>query len=1079
MSTDPSEFERYHEQLMAEAPDGYEPWYFRVESGAKNPDTKYGSWKDDSSKLSFDEAMQWLRNGGNVGVAGTADDRLVNVDIDDDEKTAVSDLKPTLLAKSRSREGYHAFYFSADDEDIPNIPTDNAGEVRTSWQYVLAPGSYVETDPDEVPESERDNAGYYTVEKERTPATLAFDELPEVFIETHERNEKERQETDDTHDYTPPENTGNTSALFDISARDVVRNEGGDSDPSERWSSLFHDSDTSSNMALSDQGKLQCFRHNVTHNGLQALVVFSRYISNGNTACERVGTPHSNSGGAPSCMKGDDGAIWHAWKYAKENGYTPDDDPVPYRALCHIASEMGIASDEEIPDRGEYDPDNGARLPAYAYNSALAAIENKHGLDTGRSAVGGGGAPTISPDTDTDEVDSIPKPNPSEFECQNGCYGYTEEVKNAAREVTNEKWVNGTTFEIETRSFIVEDDGATVTVELTIHPSSNAETPYEVTVPIDVFTEPRTFRQEVATGRTTTFDLGTQFLNKIRRFVGGQDAPVRVPTRHIGLHGTEFVTPDGVLTADGWASDPDTVLIDNDTTVPQKWQLSTEDGVEYDTDDVADILEALPQTRSPDRFLPVLGWFYAAPVRPLIMQWTGEFNVLNITGDTGAGKTATVGVLWELFGMDGEPLSADGTAFTRLTAFSSSNAVPVWFDEFKPAEMTEYQQDTFMSMLRKSTRGGTEPKGNADQTEDQWHLRAPTVVSGEQLISGPAEERRSIQTVFTSAVTDEDTDEYRQFARLSGGDYVDSDGNTVYCDGYDLADHARAYYTWLLGEIEDDDTLKRQWNRAGEQVTDLLADNSMNVHPTVKQGYQTVLFGCWLYRGFCEHIGADARAAGVTDDQVTDAIVAVADTGTGHEHVSHLDRLLGVASRAAAADYLEEGEHYKVVDPRDRGGEELRLKLPTAFDEIRRYAREYDVADGDLLDSASDYRTRIQDDEDSDDSVVVASSVKTYELNRTCAFSIPVASERIEDFERALWTGDEYDPSTGEGTNLTPKQAVESVVMQNGNGGMERPIILAELFSQHDIDPETGQNAIDTAVSEGRVVDRDNTITAE
>ena len=608
-----------------------------------------------------------------------------------------------------------------------------------------------------------------------------------------------------------------------------------------------------------------------------------------------------------------------------------------------------------------------------------------------------------------DEADGLPQP--AGFECWNGCYGYTEQTEEG------EEFTAATNFELEVRSFLIEDDGATVTVELTVHPASDAEAPYDVTVPIDVFTEPRKFRQEVATGRTTTYEMGTKFLNKIRRFVGGQDAPIRTPTRHMGLHDNEWVTPDGVLTADGWSEDPEYTLVDNDTTIPQKWALSPDDGIEYDREAVIDMLERLPKTRERDRFLPVLGWFYAVPLRPLIMEWTGEFNLLNITGDTGAGKTATVETLWEMFGMGGDPLGVDGTSFTRLTAFSSSNAVPVWFDEFKPAEMPEKRKNMFMSLLRKSTRGGTEPRGNADQTENQWNIRAPTVVSGEQLVSGPAEERRSIQTVFSRAVTDPKTDYYRHYARLTGDDYVDDNGETVYCEEHDLADHARAYYSWVLGEIEDEEGVKREWQRAGERVTDLVLAEEMDVHPTVKQGFRTILFGCRLYRKFCDAMGADADMAGVTDETALDAIRATADTGSGHEHVSHLDRFLGMAARASAADYLELGDHYKLVVPQDgtEEDEELRLKLSTAFDAVRRYAQDYDLQDGDLLDAASDYRIRIQDAEDDESSVVRSSSVETWGLNKTSAFSVETATDRIETFERSMWVPEpDIDENDGE-----------------------------------------------------------------
>jgi len=79
----PGEFRRFHELLTAEAPDGYTPWYFRCRSGSKAPQTTYGSWKDEGARLNVDEAVQWMERGGNVGIAGTEHDALVNVDIDD------------------------------------------------------------------------------------------------------------------------------------------------------------------------------------------------------------------------------------------------------------------------------------------------------------------------------------------------------------------------------------------------------------------------------------------------------------------------------------------------------------------------------------------------------------------------------------------------------------------------------------------------------------------------------------------------------------------------------------------------------------------------------------------------------------------------------------------------------------------------------------------------------------------------------------------------------------------------------------------------------------------------------------
>lgn len=423
---DPEQLIRFVKLLKQNAPEDYEPWFFRVEAGGKAPDTSYGSWKDEDARLSGFEAVKWMREGGNVGIAGTPNDRLVNVDIDDEDETTPDDMKPTLMARSRSRTGIHGWYFESEPGEIPNIPTDDAGEIRANWQYVVTPGSYVETDPDEVPEEHREMAGYYTIEREEPAAGIDFEELPEVFREKHQKEEQATAEPDLEEDTPEPVRSDTGSALFRIEASDVVQKERGSVDTGERWSSLFHGSDTGANMSLSDEGLLQCWRHEVAHNGLQALTVLSGYHG----TCEQVGTPHRHSGAGPSVINQGDQHIWEAWKYAKESGYIPNDDPVPYRALLHIARSHELCPVSEIPK--EYDPENGERLPASAYDPALSIIENHYDLPHGRkktteisdgkkadvvsssseaAAKADGGTTTATP-TDDDTGPSVPERPP-------------------------------------------------------------------------------------------------------------------------------------------------------------------------------------------------------------------------------------------------------------------------------------------------------------------------------------------------------------------------------------------------------------------------------------------------------------------------------------------------------------------------------------------------------------------------------------------------------------------------------------------------------------------------------------------
>jgi len=95
----------------------------------------------------------------------------------------------------------------------------------------------------------------------------------------------------------------------------------------------------------------------------------------------------TDGGRRPSDVAGelDDGEIWVAWKQAHADSLLPDGDPVPYRALLHIARKHDLAPDDAIPDTYT---DDGPNLSQTVYNRALEAIRDEHGLDPGRSPAG-------------------------------------------------------------------------------------------------------------------------------------------------------------------------------------------------------------------------------------------------------------------------------------------------------------------------------------------------------------------------------------------------------------------------------------------------------------------------------------------------------------------------------------------------------------------------------------------------------------------------------------------------------------------------------------------------------------------
>ena len=392
----PGEFRRFHELLIDEAPDDYTPHYFKVERAGKAPATQFGSWKTDEAGLTVEEAVAWLREGGNVGIAGRPDDPLINVDIDDDEATTPDDVPTSLRARSRSRTGWHTWYFDTEGE-VPNIPTDAYGEIRTDWQYVVAPGSFVASTAEEIPD-DADHPGYYTVADEAPVAEVGYEDLPEVFKEAAEAAE----ENDETAAHGEPreaatpdvvETSDADSAVYDLEAEDLTRSR----DPDARFTSLFHDSSTGSNMSVS-RGKLHCWRHNVAHGGLQAYATLADVRHVRSYGCRDLGAAHKNGGSGSNALRGDWRLVWGAWYEAKRRGALREDDPVPYRVLRELAVADDLVDRDALVARSSEtgavvedaeDTDTYRALPSGTYNDALEHVRDEYGVEPGRDPVEG------------------------------------------------------------------------------------------------------------------------------------------------------------------------------------------------------------------------------------------------------------------------------------------------------------------------------------------------------------------------------------------------------------------------------------------------------------------------------------------------------------------------------------------------------------------------------------------------------------------------------------------------------------------------------------------------------------------
>lgn len=363
---DYNEFLKFDKLLTIWCPN-YKPWYFVLGKGKKEPADIYFSWKHENAQLTAEKAVKWMQLGNNIGIAGTPHDKLVIIDVDNEDSVPTGQLKPTLTIRSRKRAGRHHYYFTNDKPStkingIPtrsakaNIPCNEAGEVRSCWEYTVAPGSFVKIDPhllEALSPDERERAGYYTIETKMVPTGITYNQLPEVYKNQMEHNIREsmKRHGQPNRDSMKERIVGK-SAIFSLDVSDVL----GNLPKNRRFTCPFHSSETNGNASY-DGELLHCWRHGVTHNALTSLGVLSGIMD-----CSDAGYGHANSSSGTSCIDINDGyQMFAIWKYAKERGIIAADDPIPSAALIWFALANNVCKSDELQ--------NG-KLPVTAYIQA-------------------------------------------------------------------------------------------------------------------------------------------------------------------------------------------------------------------------------------------------------------------------------------------------------------------------------------------------------------------------------------------------------------------------------------------------------------------------------------------------------------------------------------------------------------------------------------------------------------------------------------------------------------------------------------------------------------------------------------
>lgn len=224
----------------------------------------------------------------------------------------------------------------------------------------------------------------------------------------------------------------------------------------------------------------------------------------------------------------------------------------------------------------------------------------------------------------------------------------------------------------------------------------------------------------------------------VLRLVASRTVPEKRGTRLLGYvetpQGPRWITPDGILGPLGAdVSGDDLVYVSSGATLPEFVHYKPAKDPRVEAVAAALLLPTLLELNAPEVMLPILGWFFAAPLKPRIREALGHFPILFVWGLAGSGKSTLLQeVIWPLFGVTAAvPYSATETEFALIKLFSSTASVPVVLDEYKPNDMPKQRLNTLHRYMRRIYGGEREERGRADQTLVSYRLDAPLCVAGE------------------------------------------------------------------------------------------------------------------------------------------------------------------------------------------------------------------------------------------------------------------------------------------------------------------------------------------------------------
>ncbi|RKH35632.1 hypothetical protein D7Y13_07720 [Corallococcus praedator] len=381
-----------------------------------------------------------------------------------------------------------------------------------------------------------------------------------------------------------------------------------------------------------------------------------------------------------------------------------------------------------------------------------------------------------------------------------------------------------------------------------------------------------------------------------------------------------WVAPGCTIGKEGFLAASPVAYLPNGTTLESRIRYEAADDDAFH-DVASTVFEYLLKINTPQVVLPILGWFFATPMKPRFMEKVGSFPLLFPYGTQGSGKSSTcTEVFWPLFGVpSSDAFSVTETEFALVKLLSATRSVPVVVDEYKPGDMPLPRLHLVHRYMRRLYRGETEERGRPDLSVVSYRLQAPLCICGETRPTEAALVERLLP-VNPEKATVQRRDCRAAFRKLTS---------------VNLALFAPRYIQFCLGRDFEADY------RVVRAVAEVLLEKR-DAPPRVADNVTAMLLGIHLFEEFAKECGY-ALPEDLGAREAVDAVLKdVLEEETGVRNA--LDAFIQMLGVMAIQGELKHRVHYAFDDGR------LCLHLESAYDAYRAHCKRIDYR-GELVDT--------------------------------------------------------------------------------------------------------------------------------